>query len=90
MALDPKYAEQLEARAKEVGAKIGRELTFRILGNDEYVAITAAPDNQVILGPSKLSDLAAQEFDLDLDAIERGDRVVFEDPEGIIRVRESE
>lgn len=35
-----------------------------------------------VLGPAKLADLAAHDIELDLDALERGDREVRPDEDG--------
>lgn len=40
------------------------------------------PDQIVILGPSRISDLAVHEIDLALDALQRGDRHIISDEDG--------
>jgi hypothetical protein len=46
------------------------------------VGLLAGPDQIVILGPSRISDLAVHEIDLALDALQRGDRHIISDEDG--------
>lgn len=82
MALQPEDVQRLNERAREVGRRIGWELRFRVAPNLEYVGVTAGPEQVFVLGPAKLSDLAAHDIELDLDALERGDRVIRPDEDG--------
>lgn len=50
--------------------------------NPEYVGVVEEDSQIFLLGPSKLSDLAAYDIELDLDAIERGDRRILPDEDG--------
>jgi hypothetical protein len=50
--------------------------------NSQYVGLLAGPDQIVILGPSRISDLAVHEIDLALDALQRGDRHIIADEDG--------
>ena len=68
MALDDEDIRRLDQRAREVGERIGWQLRFYALGNPEYVALTAGPDQIVIVGPSKLANLGAHDIELELDA----------------------
>jgi hypothetical protein len=61
---------------REVGKKIGWSLGLVVLSNPEYVGLVAGPDRIVVIGPGKLSDLAAHDIELDLDALERGERKI--------------
>lgn len=82
MPLTPDDISRLDDREREVGRKIGWDMRFVVAPNPECVGVTAGPDNVFVLGPSKLADLAAHELDLDLDALERGDRQVRPDEDG--------
>jgi len=82
MALEAEDIRRLDERAQQVGARIGWDLRFRVAPNPEYVGITAGPSEVFVLGPAKLSDLAAHDIDLDLDALERGERVIRADEDG--------
>ena len=68
MALGDEDVRRLDLRAQEVGSRIGWKLRFRALGNPEYVALSAGPDQVIIVGPSKLADLGAHDIELELDA----------------------
>ncbi len=82
MPLTPDDISRLDDRARDVGSKIGRDMRFVVAPNPEYVGVTAGPDNVFVLGPAKLADLAAHDIELDLDALERGDREVRPDEDG--------
>lgn len=82
MGLTPTEVAALNERAHEVGNKIGWTLQFVVAPNTAYVALVAGPDNVVVVGPSKLADLAVHDIDLTLDALERGDQVLFPDEDG--------
>lgn len=82
MGLTPTEVAALNERSREVGNKIGWALHFAVLPNTDYVALVAGPDNVVVVGPSKLADLAVHDIDLTLDALERGDQVLFPDEDG--------
>jgi hypothetical protein len=69
----------LDQRARKVGCHIGWELQFAVMPNSEYVGLLAGPDQIVILGPSRISDLAVHEIDIALDALQRGDRRIVID-----------
>lgn len=87
MTMTPQQVADLDARAQEVGAKIGWRLRFMALGNNEYVALVAGPDQIVVKGPEKLSNMAAHDIDLTLDELERGDRTIQPDEDGDARLR---
>lgn len=72
----------LERRAREAGERIGWELTFAVLPNPEFVGLCAGPDRIIVVGPSRISDLAVHEIDIVLDALERGDRRIVLDEDG--------
>lgn len=72
----------LNRRAREVGQHIGWELTFAVAPNPEYVGLCAGPDRVVVLGPSRVSDLAVHEIDLALDALQRGEWRIVLDEDG--------
>jgi hypothetical protein len=82
VALTPEEVSRLEERARHVGDAIGWHLKFHVAPNPEYVGVTAGADMIFIIGPDKLSDLAAYDIDLALDALERGDRVIIADDDG--------
>lgn len=82
MALTPEEVTRFEARAREVGDGIGRELQFRVAPNPEYVTLTAAPTQTTIVGPSRLSDGAAEAIADVLDRLESGVLLVATDEDG--------
>jgi hypothetical protein len=82
MALTPAEIAMLDDRAQAVGIGIGWELRFTVAPNPEFVGLIAGPANVVVLGPERLSDLAAYDVDVTLDALERGDQVLFPDEDG--------
>ncbi|MFY1661186.1 hypothetical protein [Micromonospora sp. WMMD1274] len=82
MALEPEDVQRLNDRPREVGRKIGWDLQFCVAPNPEYVGVAAGPNQVFVLGPAKLSDLAAHDIELDLDALERGDRTIGPDEDG--------
>lgn len=82
MPLTPEDITHLNDRAKEVGRKIGWQMQFVVAPNPDYVGVTAGPDHVFVLGPAKLSDLAAHDIELDLDALDRGDRELRADEDG--------
>jgi len=77
MALSEEDVQRLDERAQEVGRKIGWDMRFVVAPNPEYVGVVTGPDQVFVMGPSKLSDLAAHDVELDLDALERGDREIL-------------
>jgi hypothetical protein len=82
MALEPDDVERLNERAREVGERIGWRLRFVVAPNPEYVGLVAGPDQIFVIGPGKLSELAAHDVELDLDALERGERSIAADEDG--------
>lgn len=72
----------LNQRACEVGQHIGWDLTFAVAPNPDFVGLCAGPDRIIVLGPSRISDLAVHEIDLALDALQRGDRRIVVDEDG--------
>lgn len=72
----------LNQRAREVGQRIGWELAFAVAPNPQFVGLYAGPDRIIIVGPSRISDLAVHEIDLALDALQRGDRRIILDEDG--------
>ena len=81
MALTPDEIAALQVRAQSVGAAVGWDLRF-VVANPELVGLIAGPDNVFLLGPSRPSDLAAIDVEITLDALLRGDQVVFTDEDG--------
>lgn len=71
---------RLDERAVEVGRKIGWELRFMVASNPEYVGLVAG--SIVIVGPAKLSDLAAHDIEMDLELLESGARQIVLDEDG--------
>ena len=74
--------QALDRRAREVGRHIGWDLQFVVAGNPEFVGLVAGADQIVVLGPSRIADLAVHEIDLALDALQRGDRRIVLDEDG--------
>jgi hypothetical protein len=72
----------LGQRAREVGESIGWDLAFVVAPNPEFVGLCAGPDRIIVLGPSRVSDLAVHEIDLALDALQRGKRRIILDEDG--------
>jgi len=82
MALRVDEVRRLDERARSVGEKIGWEMRFIVAPNPEYVGLVAGPDRVFVIGPGKLADLTAYDIELDLDALERGDRHISRDEDG--------
>lgn len=82
MALTPDEIKRLTDRAQEVGRKVGLDMQFVVAPNAAYVGLTAGPDRVLVIGPDKLVDFAAHDIDLELDALERGDRRIVMDEDG--------
>jgi hypothetical protein len=82
MGLTEHDIEILDRRASAVGAVIGRDLHFVVAPNPEFVGLIAGPQRIFVVGPSRLSELAAHDIDMTLDALERGDQVIFPDEDG--------
>lgn len=79
--------QRLDRRAREVGGVIGWDLEFVVAPNAEYVGLTAGggaehADQIIVLGPSRITDLAVHEIDLALDALQRGERHIVLDEDG--------
>jgi len=82
MALTPEEIAALDERAQTVGTSVGWDLHFVVAPNPEFVGLIAEPASVFILGPTLLRELAAYDVDLTLDALERGDQVIFLDEDG--------
>jgi hypothetical protein len=82
MALAPAEIAVLDDRAQAVGKAIGWDLQLVVAPNPEFVGLTAGPANVVVLGPERLSDLAAYDVDVTLDALKRGYQIIFRDEDG--------
>lgn len=87
MAMTTQQVADLDARAQEVGMKIGWRLRFISGPNPEYVSLVAGPDQVCVVGPAKLSNLAALDIDLTLDALAKGERTIQPDEDGDPRLR---
>ena len=79
--------QALNRRAREVGDVIGWDLQFVVAPNAEYVGLAAGggadqAEQIIVLGPSRITDLAVHEIDLALDALQRGDRQIVLDEDG--------
>ncbi|WP_231737259.1 hypothetical protein [Mycobacterium sp. IS-1742] len=66
--------QALDRRAREVGGVIGWDLQFVVAPNAEYVGLAAGggaenADQIIVLGPSRITDLAVHEIDVALDAL---------------------
>lgn len=85
--MTPEQISELDTRAQQVGAKIGWPMRFIPAPNPEYVALVAGTDQICVVGPAKLSNLAAHDIDLTLDQLERGDRTIVTDEDGDPRLR---
>lgn len=85
MPLEPADVSRLEQWTREVGQSISWDLEFvSNLGNPEVVAVSATvdlgpdgPRRIVVLGPGKPTDVVH-----DLEALERGDKVLWIDEDG--------
>jgi len=85
MPLEPADVIRLERWTREVGQRISWDLEFvSNLGNPEIVAVSAAvdlgpdgPRHIVVLGPGSPADVVH-----DLEALERGDKVLWIDEDG--------
>ena len=78
--LEQEEVARLDARAKVVGRQLGWDLSFCVAPNPEYVGLVAG--SIFISGPSKLSDLAAYDIEMDLDRLESGDLEIIRDEDG--------
>jgi hypothetical protein len=56
MTMTPEQVAGLNARAQEVGAKIGWRLRFMPAPNPKYVGLIAGAEQIFAMGPAKLSD----------------------------------
>ena len=79
--------QALDRRAREVGDVIGWDLQFVVAPNAEYVGLAAGggadqAEQIIVLGPSRITDLAVHEIDLALDALQRGDQQIVLDEDG--------
>ncbi|MCK0177642.1 hypothetical protein MWU83_26095 [Mycolicibacterium sp. F2034L] len=79
--------QALDRRAREVSRHIGWDLQFVVAGNPEFVGLSAGggtdqAEHIIVLGPSRIADLAVHEIDLALDALQRGDRHIVLDEDG--------
>ncbi|MDA2893355.1 hypothetical protein PDG61_20745 [Mycolicibacterium sp. BiH015] len=79
--------QALDRRAREVGGVIGWDLQFVVAPNAEFVGLAAGGgadhvDQIIVLGPSRINDLAVHEIDLALDALRRGERHIILDKDG--------
>ena len=79
--------QALNRRAHEVGGVIGWDLQFVVAPNAEYVGLAADggadhADQIIVLGPSRITDLAVHEIDLALDALQRAERHIILDEDG--------
>lgn len=68
--------------ARRLGQKIGWALRFVVAPTPEYVGLVAGQHGVFIIGPGKLADLTANDIELDLDALKRGDRGIAPDEDG--------
>ncbi|TCJ21656.1 hypothetical protein [Nocardioides jejuensis] len=80
MPLTEDEVTRLDDRAREVGRRVGWDLKFVVAPNPEFVGL--AVGSIFIKGLDRLNDLAYLDIDLDLDAIERGDRRIVFDEDG--------
>lgn len=69
------------------GRRRGWDLQFVVAPNAEYVGLAAGGGADhagqiIVLGPSRITDLAVHEIDLTLDALQRGDRQIILDEDG--------
>lgn len=85
MPLQPNEVDRLKQWIRDVGQSIGWDLEFvSSPGNPEIVAVSAAvdlgpdgPRRIVVLGPGKPADVVH-----DLEALDRGDKVLWIDEDG--------
>jgi hypothetical protein len=82
MALTEEQVAELDARAHTVGEQIGWKLRFVVAPNSEYVGLAAGDDQVIVVGPARLSDLAAHDIDLTLDDLSAGRRRIILDEDG--------
>lgn len=85
--------QALDRRAREVGDVIGWDLQFVVAPNAEYVGLAAGggaehAEEIIVLGPSRITDIAVHEIDLALDALQRGERHIILDEDGDPRLSE--
>lgn len=71
---------RLDERAVEVGREIGWELEFKVAPNPEYVGLAAG--GIFLVGPARLSDLAAHDIEMDLELLASGARQIVPDEDG--------
>lgn len=72
----------LDARAEEIGLRIGWETHFRAGPDPEWVGLTAGANHIFIYGPARLDGRALPEINSILDALLRRERQIVEDQHG--------
>ncbi len=84
MPLTRDQINELDDRARETGKQIGCDLRFTVAANPEFVGLSAqiGDSRVIVLGPAKLSDLAAHDVDLTLDDLAAGRRTIILDEDG--------
>jgi hypothetical protein len=71
-----------DARACEVGERIGWELHFTVAPDPDFAGLTAGANQVFVPGPSRLDDLLVHDIDLTLDRLEQGEQRIVTDGNG--------
>ncbi|MCF6390642.1 hypothetical protein L2K20_27045 [Mycobacterium sp. MBM] len=86
--LAAELADELERlRRLQADEELLLALQFVVAPNAEYIGLAAGggadqAEQIIVLGPSRIPDLAVHEIDLALDALQRGDRQIVLDEDG--------
>jgi hypothetical protein len=68
----------LNARARDVGRRIGWQLHFRAASDREFVGLTAGASHIFVLGPVAPSDIRRTDVESILDELLRGVRRIID------------
>ena len=72
----------LDARADDVGLRIGWEMHLRVGGDPESVGLTVGAGHVFVYGPVRLDGAAVTHINAVLDALLRRERRIVEDQQG--------
>jgi hypothetical protein len=82
VALTDDEIRKLDARAREVGERIGWDLHFMVSPNPDFYGLAAGANRVFVVGPSRLADPVVHDVHLTLEALEQGERRIVPDEDG--------